>query len=207
MAAPKLTLPISQVKRVKKYSRPMLKPLLKNLRHKKCILESRLVWENPFIPSDLPEALKYIKKHPDYVSYHLLLAVRRYYPASYTGISTDDKVAILCSALKTSKWLNDWGSLTPYHSFDDESAEALMETGKAALKSLGPILENGECGPLYGSKEATISYAYNYCRKDFAYRYPSLILGRSPEFSVEVKERDAAIEKLKVELKKKAAER
>jgi len=164
---------------------------------KRAVQESGLLNENPLIQSDIPKSLDFIKKHADYTSYHLLLAIRKYYPVSYKGIREADKSAILCSALKSSKWLNDWGSLSPSESFDGESARALLETGRAALAFLAPILNDSKDALLFGSKEATASTVYSYRRKDFAYRYASLILEHSPSFSSDVKERDKRIESLK----------
>ena len=181
---------------------PRISKLIEESTKKKAVDESNLLNDNPFIAGDVPEALAYIKEHADYTSYHLLLAVRKYAPASYKQVTTDDKVAILCSALKNTTCLNDWGYLEPTSSFNGESAEALLETGKAALKPLSPILDNGESAPLFGSKEHTMSEFYNYRRKDFAYRYTLLILGQTPVFHTEPKERDKDIEALKAKLKK-----
>lgn len=181
-----------------------VKKLVEESTKKKAVDESSLLNENPLMAGDVPEAVAYIKKHADYTSYHLLLAVRKYYPASYKEVSTDDKVAILCSALKNSTYLNDWGILYISDSFDGETAKAFLETGKTALKSLAVILDDDESVPLFGSKEATTSKTYAYRRKDFAYRYASLILGESPVFHADPKERDKDIETLKAKLKKDA---
>jgi hypothetical protein len=181
---------------------PRVNRLIDESAKKKAIDQSGLLNENPLMASDVPEALAHIKKHPDYTSYHLLLAVRMYYPRSYKEISTDVKVAVLCSALKNTTFLNDWGTLHPSDSFEAESATALLETGKAALRSLLPLLDDDESAPLFGSKEATMSKKLMYRRKDFAYRYASLILGRSPVFHRDPKDRDKDIEALKTELKK-----
>jgi hypothetical protein len=159
---------------------------------------------NPLQAGDVPEALAYIKKHADYTSYCLLLALRKFYPASYKGVRNEDKSAILCSALKNTRAPNDWGHFTPAMSFDDQSAKALLETGKVALKYLVPILDDDSLAQLYGSEESTISIAYGYRRKDYAYRYASLILGKSPVFRADPKQRDKDIEALKAELKKHA---
>jgi hypothetical protein len=163
----------------------------------KAVAESSLLNANPLLPGDVPEALQYIDTHADYTSYHLLHALRKYFPASYKEVAAADKVAILCSALKYSTYLNDWGSLAPSGSFDGDSAKALIETGQLAIRRLVLLLEDSDPAPLFGSKEATASKVYGYRRKDFAYRYTALILGRAPAFSADVRERDKAIETLK----------
>jgi len=183
---------------------PNVKKLVDESVKKKAVAESTLLNENPLMAGDIPEALGYIKKHTDYTSYHLLLAVRKYYPSSYKDVPTDDKVAILCSALKTSTFLNDWGYLTASESFDGESSTALLELGKVALKTLEPILDDSTSAPLFGSQEATLSSGYNYRRKDFAYRYASLVLGESPVFHADPNKRNKDIEMLKAKLKKDA---
>jgi hypothetical protein len=158
---------------------------------------------NPLLDSDVPEALAYTKKHADYTSYHLLLALRKFYPASYKDLRNEVKSAILCSTLKNTTYFNDWGHLAP-RPFDNESARAMLETGKVALKCLAPILDNDDHAPLFGSADATMSEFWGYRRKDFAYRYASLILGKSHVFRPDPQQRDKDIEILKAELKKHA---
>ena len=183
---------------------PRVGKLVDESAKKKAIDECSLLNENPLKPGDIPEALKYIKKNAGYTSYHLLLAIRKYHPASYKDISTEDKAKVLCSALANSYFLNDWGYLSE-ESFDGDSAKALLEIGKPALKFLVPVMESDKEGPLFGGKEALLSSFYHYRRKDFAYRYISLILGQPPPaFSKNAKERDKDIESLKLKLKKDA---
>jgi hypothetical protein len=157
---------------------------------------------NPLLDRDVPEAFAYIKGHADYTSYCLLLSLRKFYPAAYKAVRNEDKSAILCSALKNTNAPNDWGNFSPY---DGQSAKALLETGRVALKYLVPILDDNGHAYLYGSEESTISIVYGYRHKDFAYRYASLILGKSPVFRADPKERDKDIEALKAELKKNAS--
>ncbi len=157
--------------------------------------------ENPLPAADVPEAMAYIRAHADYTSYGLLLTLRKFYPAAYKGVRNEDKSAILCSALKNTNAPNDWGYLEPSESFDYRSAKALLETGADALKHLAPILEDDSPAILYGSQEGAYSFVYGYRRKDYAYRYASLILGKSPLFRADPKERDKDIQVLKAELK------
>jgi len=178
-----------------------MKVLIDESTKKKAVCESSLLINNPLAPNDIPEALKYLASHSDYSSYHLLLAIRQYYPESYKAIANRDKAAILCSALRNSTYLNDWGYLDNIESFDGESAKALLDSGEVALSFLVPLLEDNDSAPLFGSEEATLSREYKYRRKDFAYRYISLLLGQSPTFSPDLKERNKSIESLKSKLK------
>jgi len=170
--------------------------------NKQTAMDTGLFIANPLPERDVPEALAYIRKHADFSSYHLLLALRQYYPSSYKDVPNPTQVAILCGALKNTIGLNDWGILHPSGSFDGESAQALLQTGKTALTFLTPILDNDSPAPLFGSKAATTSKIYGYRREDFAYRYASLILGKTPVFRADPKERDKDIETLKAELKR-----
>jgi hypothetical protein len=181
-----------------------VKKLVDESATKNAIDQSVLLNENPLRSEDLPQALDYIKKHADYTSYYLLMAFRKYYPAYYKEVSDEAKVDILCSALKNSRSLNDWGFLSPTQSSDGETALALLETGKAALRPLTAILDDRSRAPLFGTDEATMYRTYWYRRKDFAYRYVSLILGETPHFREDPTARDKDIEVLKSKLKKDA---
>jgi hypothetical protein len=169
---------------------------------KKAIVQSTILHGNPLVASDVQEALKYINKHPDFTAYHLLFAIREYYPKFYNDISNNTKATILCSALKHTRFLNDWGFLSPHGSFDRDSATALLETGESGLKQLTILLDDKESVRLFGSEEATMSETYMYRRSDFAYRYISLILREPAVFHADPKERDKDIEKLMAKLKK-----
>jgi len=157
---------------------------------------------NPLRPGDIPEAMKYIKEHPDYSSYHLLMTLRKYFPIAYGQITSGQKAAILCSNLTTVIAMNDWGDLVP--PWDDKAAKALLELGKDALGPLLPVLKNNTAARLNGSDEATDSIVYHFRRKDYAYRYISLILGRRPEFSEDVRTRDLEIERLEKIMKQRS---
>jgi hypothetical protein len=165
-----------------------------------------LLRTNPLAEGDVPGALAYIRRHADCTSFFVLLAVRKYYPASYKRVPNGVKIAILCSALKNRHCLNDFGNLDADDPTDtainNDGAKALLETGKQALKCLRPILDDDRSAPLSGSDEAAASSLYKYRRKDYAYRYASLILGETPVFRADPKRRDKDIENLKAELKK-----
>jgi HEAT repeat protein len=99
----------------------------------------------------------------------------------------------LCDALARQVYLNDWGYLDPGGSHDGEAAVALVELGESALEPLLSVLKDERPAPLFGSEPATLSKTYKYRRKDFAYRYISLIRGTEPSFDPDPAVRDAAI--------------
>jgi hypothetical protein len=165
-----------------------------------------LLRKNPLADRDVPEALLYIGKHADYSSFYVLLAVRKYYAPSYRHVPNEVKSEILCSALTNMPLLNDFGILgrgeADIFADNTDGALALRETGKEALKWLQPMLGDDRPAPLGGSDEAKASLDDKYRRKDYAYRYASLILGRTPDFHADPKERDKDIQALKAKMKK-----
>jgi hypothetical protein len=149
---------------------------------------------------ELRAAVKLVQLQPDASSYHLLLVLREGYPMSYARVPAAVKAAILCTALAKVRNLNDWGTLAPEGVCDDFAAEALVETGTAALAYLRPLLDDPRPALLGGSEEATMSIFERYRRADYSSRYACLILGMSPEYDADPTKRDAQIEKLKVRL-------
>jgi hypothetical protein len=145
---------------------------------------------------EISEAVGYIETHPDFTSYHLLFAVRKFDPKAYAKLSAETKARVLCSALVNTVMMNDWGGLT----LDGLAAKALLDTGRAALPYLRPILDNNDSALLGGSSSATVSEIYNYRRADYAYRYASLILSREPMFDYNPEVRDKAIAGLRQQL-------
>jgi hypothetical protein len=127
----------------------------------------------------------------------LLLVIKEHFPNEYKRIPQDSKAAVLCSALKNIRCMNDWGYLHPSKGVDKGPAEALLATGDSAKTGLIALLDDESEAPLIGSEAATLSQKYGFRRKDFAYRYLSLLLGDMPRFDVDVKNRDKEIEKLK----------
>jgi hypothetical protein len=90
----------------------------------------------------------------------------------------------------------------PSKAVDGIAAKALLEVGKPALRYLAPILDDNTDALLFGSKHHMMSMICHYRRNDCAYRYASLILGRSPQFYNAPERRDKEIKKLKEVLKK-----
>jgi len=183
-------------------------PRIENLVHeskmKKCIVTTDLHRNNPLITSDLPEALDYVQKNKDYSAYYLLYVLSKHYPKAYSQLSGTDKAAVLCSALQHVVSLDDWSILIPKSVMHDGvCAKLLLEIGTDALPYLKPLLDDANDAPLFGSQSATTSRAFQYRRKDFAYRYVSLILGREAPFRRNAADRDRDIEELKRALKNK----
>jgi hypothetical protein len=176
---------------------PRIKDLIQIASQGRGIYGSGLLDEDPFEAEDVPQALIAIKKHPDYTSYFLLMAIRWHHPKSYQELPNETKIAVLCSALKNVSFLNDWGTLKS----DGFATAALVETEKAALPSLIPLLDDNAPALLGGSKEAFVSKIQGFRRKDFAYRCVSRILGDTPVFHRDPRERDKEIEALKKRLK------
>ena len=141
--------------------------------------------------------ISYIVAHDDHTAYHLLFALRRHAPNAYRRLPNTTKARVLCDALAHQTYLNDWGYLDPGGSHDGEAAQALLELGNDALQPLISLLDDSRPARLFGSEEATISKMYDYRRKDFAYRYVSLLLGWQPAFEADPRSRDIEIERLK----------
>jgi hypothetical protein len=184
---------------------PRVNMLISQSANKRGVEDTHVLDDNPLVADDIPAALVYLKQHQDYTSYALLLCIRKYYQISYKTLSAAEKATILCSALQNMDFLNDWGLLEPPDSCDNDPAKALLETGKAAVALLAPILDDNEPARNYGFESATLSRRYR--RKDYAYRYLSIILGDSVVFHVfphRVEERDKDIAALKAKLKKQA---
>jgi hypothetical protein len=153
--------------------------------------------ENRLLSKDVSTVISYIEANNSYKSYHLLMALKRDVPDAYKKLAKKTKAAILTSALKNMRTVDDWSFLHPKESVDNISAEALLELGKESLEYLIPILDDDAEG-LHINR---FSRQFKYRRKDFAYRYVSLILERSPTFAADPKQRDKDIEALKKVLK------
>jgi hypothetical protein len=153
------------------------------------------------LPSD-DEALwmaRYIRRHPDFHAYHLLIALRQYNPTVYAAVPAKDKLAVLVSALRTAGFYNDWGHLTQD---SDEFAKmpepvaAMLECGPELIAYLAPMLNDRRSAEHFGSEDAAVSYFMHYRKCDFAYRFILLAQGATPRFSESIAERDRLIAQL-----------
>jgi hypothetical protein len=151
---------------------------------------------------DIPHADQYIRSHPDFSSYLLLITLFEGWRESYERIPKETRAAILCSALSRSTLSNEWGWLSPEDGgYDYPPARALLDTGDMAVKYLTPLLDDRARMVTTGSKEATVSRFYRYRRCDFAYRYICLLRGLKPSFAPTPEERDMEIDRLKAVLR------
>ena len=130
------------------------------------------------------------------------MALREHAPKRYLGIPDATKAQILCDALAKVTFLDDFGSVgdPPDDAVDREAGRALVEVGRTALPLLANLLGNRSEAPISGSDSATIAWANQYRRCDFAYRYILLILGRKHALHPDLAERDRLIADLQKEL-------
>jgi hypothetical protein len=150
-------------------------------------------------PLEVPAARDYVLSHPDWTAFHVLLVLRRDYPACYARLSNDVKAAVLCSTLGKSIEFNDWGYLDPAGSYEGISGQCLVETGAAALPYLWPLLDNQRPEVHAGSNRAE-RLSRRYRVADFAYNYACKLLGLPPKLDGGPEEREREIERLKTEL-------
>jgi hypothetical protein len=142
-------------------------------------------------------AESYVRRHPDRTSYLLLDELREYFPDAYARLPLDTRAAVLCDALKHHKCCNDWGILSTHDWANHEAARALVETGRAALPHLRPLLDDRSDFHYERFKAYSTSTAEHYRRCDFAHRYACQIMAVRPEYDPDPAVRDKAIEQLK----------
>jgi hypothetical protein len=147
----------------------------------------------PLNADKLAQVQAHIKQHPDYSSFHMLMALRRHHAEEYKTVAAETKSAILADALKQAHIFNNFGHLDSTNDLGKE----WIELGTPAINSLGQILDDKRSAPHIGSEDATMSSVYSYRRCDYAYRYIMLIRGESPAFPRSVDVRDTQIEDLK----------
>src|SRR6185369_13515290 len=122
--------------------------------------------------NELAAAESYIRRHPDHTSYLLLDELRARFPDAYARLPHETRAAILCDALRHHKNCNDWSILTEHSDWgDDAAACALVESGRAALPHLRPLLDDRSYIHLDTFKGYSPSLDDGYRRCDFAYRY------------------------------------
>ena len=173
---------------------PVLERLIEDSKRGLTLMESDTLSSLTVDEGFVTQGLAYIRDHPDHTSYHILFALHGHAREAYDALSADLRARILCAALAHVHWMNDWGYLDPDESYDAKVAKALLETGRAALPYLRPLLDNRAEALLFGSEEATLSSLYKYRRNDFATRYAALILSVEPGFDPDPEVRDVAIE-------------
>lgn len=135
-----------------------------------------------------------IRDRQDYRSYHLLMALRAWYPKEYSELPDETRAKILCSSLAESRVMNDWGRVDV--SADFTSAQALVELGQVAIPGLLEVMAN-KTAVRYVSMNALVDEAFaqfhiRIC--DYAYRYYCLIVGVRPVFHQSSVDRDQMID-------------
>jgi hypothetical protein len=155
----------------------------------------------PLPRTEVDRRAAYIKKHPDYTSYRVLLELRREHPRAYRRLSPDVRAAVLCSALKEQPYFDDWPE--PYEPCEEEgdleSEQALVEIGRPAVPHLLPLLDDRSPAE-WEEIEEPPEYD-DYRRADYAFRYISWIMGLPFKFEPRPEDRDRAIEALKNKLR------
>lgn len=175
----------------------VIEMLIADSKHNRTLSRSEALRALSLDEVQLSEATAYLRAHPDRSGYHLLFALRRHHRKSYRDLPTETIANVLCDALAHQSFLDDWGPLDPGDASDGEAARALLELGSVAVPYLTRLLDDAQPALMSGSEPATLSKMHAYRRKDFAYRYLSLILGRTPDFDPDPAIRDRSIEMLK----------
>lgn len=145
---------------------------------------------------EIDEAIAFICFDPSCISYHLLLAVRNSSPAAYVKIAKGTRAKILTSARDVHFQLDDWGYLSPDDCVDATAAKALLECGGNAVPFLARQLKNDSPARFSGTHIPTMVHEFQVRRKDFAFRYLSLLLNQKPAFDPDPLVRDKRIEEL-----------
>jgi hypothetical protein len=166
------------------------------------IYESREVYKKLTL-CDSRHATRYVAAHPDYSSYHVLMALHECLPDVYNSIAPSVKAAILCDELRHANFLDDWSILAPNDSVDGIPAVELMTIGAGAIPYLEPLLSDKRPAFLEGSQEGTINAAYKHRKADFAYRYITIIQQQTYTFDREPTQRDKKIQRLQAQLQAK----
>jgi hypothetical protein len=164
--------------------------LLAESAKRRSLVESEVPRRLPLGEDEVSAATDFVLEHPDFTSYHLLFALKDRAESRYASIPARVRAEVLCSALANLTYLNDWGHLAVVPKAGP-AMRALVATGDAALRCLGPMLEDGRHAPFFGSADATI--ASQYRRADFAYHAAASILGEKPAFAPSAEQRDREI--------------
>jgi hypothetical protein len=152
------------------------------------------------IPVDEARAIKYIEEHPDYQSYHLLLALRNTNLKAYKSLAPEIRAAVLCSTLREQDFFDDWmppDCTTADQQYASNSEKALVEIGIPTILYLLPLLDDHSVAQ---DSEYEEEPEFEYRRADYAFRYICWILKLPDSFQPEPEDRDKAIRCLKMKL-------
>jgi hypothetical protein len=151
---------------------------------------------------DIPLAREYVYAFADASAFHILLEIRRRDLGVYASIPNVIKAQILVEALSLTHDVDDWVELTD-DIFPGEAGTSLLAVGKSALPLLAEVLDDDS---RIGSRDGETQAEYDLTqarRKDLAYKLICYLLDRQATYDPDPKKRDAAIAKLKAELKPK----
>lgn len=168
----------------------MLDALLADGRDGRTLQQSRALATAKLDADDIRGASLYVEQHPDASAYLILFALKDADAAAYQAVPGATRAAILCDALRSLPFANDFGHLVAGLR-SGEASEALVALGKPALPYLEPLLLDHRAATFFGSADATLSAQYRRC--DFAFRIAARILGEPAPFDAEPLERDARI--------------
>jgi hypothetical protein len=172
--------------------------LLEDSREDLLLGQSEAYADASFDDASAAAAVREVAERRDASAFHVLMALRDGAPAAHEAIPADARAAVLVDALRTQSQLNDWGYLEPGgDGYDGPAADALLDTGPAAVDRLRPLLDDDSPAEMTGSEIAEMAHRYGYRRKDFAARYLALLLGREPAFAEHAADRDRAIAELR----------
>ena len=123
-----------------------------------------------------------------------LLAVRKVSASAYNSVDQGKRVAVLVESLRTSKSFNTWG--LPHIKWE-YAAESLIGEGKAAEKSLTPLLDDRRAAPVWGNEDYLEYDQYKYRVCDYAWAMLAAIRKQQIDISPDPAVRDRQIAALK----------
>jgi hypothetical protein len=158
-------------------------------------------WDDPnanLQSEDVPLAREYVFAFPNGSSFHILLNIRKLDLSTYSEIPDVIKVNIIIGGLALAHESDDWGGVTDLSL--GEAGTSLLAVGKLAARLLPELLDDGTpIGSAYGETQAHADLTHSR-RKDVAYKYMCILMGRRYVYDTDPKKRDEAIKELREEL-------
>ena len=123
-----------------------------------------------------------------------LLALRRIAPELYREKDRPFRIAVFVDALKNSRYFNAFG--LPHLKWE-EAAQALIDEGEPAIRTLMPLLTDERPAPVWGSEDYLEYRRYDYRVQDYAFALISEIRKEPWAPPVDRQQRLRAIERLR----------
>jgi hypothetical protein len=140
-------------------------------------------------------AVKYINENTSIASYRMMVQIDEHHPNVYKRLSDSTKLIQYYYYMINCPCTNDWSYLTLEEQDDKKTAKSFMKLGKQVLPYLKLLIYDNAFKIIdAGSESALLNSKYKYRRRDFAYRYAALILGKKPVFLRTPTERDKIID-------------